>query len=260
MAVTDIAGLEGLQREFGAFKAELERALAIAVDFFPVADRSAAAEALAANRVDMVFTGPAEYVIIRTRTKAVPIVGIKRKEYASTIYTRVDSGITSVAQLRGKTVAMSDVGSTSAHLGPAWLLHQAGVNPIRDVRILNVGTRAAHEALRRGDVQAVGVGFHHYERNMRTDDPARYLILVKGLSLPPDVVVVRHDLPPAFVDRLQKGFVQHWDRLLPAMLKGEDNQKYLNAELVVVKDEDFDLVRAMYRVIGVTRFDRFVGN
>ena len=65
-------------------------------------DRTAAVAALAADRVDVVFTGPAEYVVIHEKTGAEPVVAIERDGYHSTIYTRVDSGITAVDQLRAR--------------------------------------------------------------------------------------------------------------------------------------------------------------
>ena len=51
LAVTDLQGLEELQREFGAFKAEFEKQSGLKVDFFAVNDRTAAAAALQADRV-----------------------------------------------------------------------------------------------------------------------------------------------------------------------------------------------------------------
>ena len=46
MAVTDLVGMEELQREFGPFKKELERATGSTIDFLPVTNRTAGLEAL----------------------------------------------------------------------------------------------------------------------------------------------------------------------------------------------------------------------
>ncbi|MEO0355351.1 MAG: PhnD/SsuA/transferrin family substrate-binding protein, partial [Cyanobacteria bacterium P01_A01_bin.3] len=66
-AVTDVVGLEELQRDFGPFKAALEDVTGKPVEFFPVADRAAAAVALQTDAVDVVLAGPAEYVVLRAR-------------------------------------------------------------------------------------------------------------------------------------------------------------------------------------------------
>ena len=83
LAVTDVQGLEELQREYGAFQGVFEEKSGLDVEFFAVTDRTAAAAALQADRLDVVFTGPAEYVVIHERTGAEPIVAIERDGYRS---------------------------------------------------------------------------------------------------------------------------------------------------------------------------------
>ena len=260
LAVTDLQGLEELQREFGAFEAEFEKQSGLSLDFFAVNDRTAAAAALQADRVDVVFTGPAEYVVIHEKTGAEPIVAIERDGYHSTIYTKADSGITSLVQLRGKKVAMSDVGSTSGHLGPSQMLVDAGLKPGTDVEVLTVGD-TVHESLKRGDVDAVGIGFHDYEEFMAEEsDPSQYRVLEEGPILPPDLLMSREGLDEATVTTIRDTFNNHFDTLLPAMLEGKDNAKYENAKLVNVTDQDYNEVRTMYQSVGVNDFSEFIGN
>ena len=66
-AVTDIAGLEDLQREYGAFRNTLAEATGYEIEFTAVASRTAAVEAMRAKQVDFVLTGPAEYVVFKKR-------------------------------------------------------------------------------------------------------------------------------------------------------------------------------------------------
>lgn len=259
-AVTDLQGLEELQREFGAFKDEFEKQSGMKLDFFAVNNRTAAAAALDADRVDVVFTGPAEYVVIHEKTGAEPIVAIERDGYRSSIYTRADRGITNLEQLRGGTVAMSDVGSTSGHLGPSQMLVDAGVDPTSEVEVLTVGD-AVHESLKRGDVDAVGVGYHDYEEFMAAeDDPTQFRLLAEGPVLPPDLLMGREGLDEATVATIKETFTDHFDTLLSAMLEGKDNAKYENAKLVSVTDADYDEVRSMYQAVGVNDFSDFLGD
>ncbi|HYZ67795.1 MAG TPA: PhnD/SsuA/transferrin family substrate-binding protein, partial [Mycobacterium sp.] len=222
-------------------------------------DRTAAAAALQSDRVDTVFTGPAEYVVIHEKTGATPIVAIQRPTYHSVIYTKADSGIENLEGLRGKKIAMSDVGSTSGHLGPSQMLVDAGVNPLTDMTVLTVGD-AVHEALKRGDVDAVGIGWDDYEQFMADDDRSKYRILEEGPALPPDLLMARKGLDEQTVTTVRDTFNNHWDALLAAMLEGKDNAKYHDAQLVAVTDKDYDKVRSMYRAIGVNDFSEFVGS
>lgn len=259
LAVTDLQGLEELQREFGAFKDAFEQQSGLDVEFFAVTDRTAAAAALQADRVDVVFTGPAEYVVIHERTGAEPIVAIERDGYRSCIYTTADSGITDMEGLRGASIAMSDVGSTSGHLGPSQILMDAGLDPMSDVTVLTVGD-TVHQSLTRGDVAAVGIGCHDYEEFMANEaDPGQYRVLAEGPTLPPDLLMGRDGLDEQTATTIRDTFNDHFDVLLPAMLEGKDNAKYENATLVSVTDADYDEVRSMYQAVGVNDFTEFLG-
>lgn len=259
-AVTDLQGLEELQREFGAFEETFEEKSGLDLEFFAVNDRTAAAAALESGDIDIVFTGPAEYVVIHERTDAVPVVAIERDRYRSCVYTTVDSGIDSLEDLRGKQVAMSDVGSTSGHLGPSQMLVDAGADPLNEVEVHTVGD-AVHEALKRGDVDAVGIGYHDYEAFMAEEDnPDGYRVVEEGPVLPPDLLVARSDLDQETVEKVRETFTDNFDEILAAILEGKDNEKFKNAKLVEVTDADYDVVRSMYRAIGADDFTEFVGD
>jgi phosphonate transport system substrate-binding protein len=258
LAVTDLQGLEELQREYGAFETVFEEQSGLDVEFFAVTDRTAAAAAMDADRLDVVFTGPAEYVVIHERTGAEPLVAIERDGYRSCVYTRADSGITNLEQLRGQKIAMSDVGSTSGHLGPSQMFKDAGIEPTTELEVLTVGD-AVHQSLKRGDVAAVGIGCHDYEEFMAEDDPTQYRVIEEGPILPPDLLVGREGLDPQTAATIQTTFREHFDELLTAMLEGKDNAKFANAKLVEVTDQDYDRVRSMYEAVGVNDFSQFLG-
>jgi phosphonate transport system substrate-binding protein len=257
-AVTDLQGLEELQREFGAFETTFEEKSGLDLEFFAVNDRTAAAAALDSGDIDIVFTGPAEYVVIHERTDAQPVIAIRRDGYRSCIYTSADSGVRSLTDLRGKKIAMSDVGSTSGHLGPSQMLVDAGVNPLEEVEVLTVGD-AVHQALKRGDVDAVGVGCHDYEEYMADEVRAEYPVLQEGPELPPDLLVSRSGLSQETIQTVRSTFSENFPDLLAALLNGKDNAKYEGAALVDVTDSDYDVVRSMYRAIGADDFTEFVG-
>jgi phosphonate transport system substrate-binding protein len=135
-AVTDVSGLEDLQKDFGAFRSALEEILNIKIEFFPVENPTAAAPALLSGLVDIIFAGPSEYLILNSRAKAIPIIAIKRINYHPIFVVRADSPIKSLSQLKGKTIAMRNIGSTSGHLAPTKLLIDAGLDPKNDVKIV----------------------------------------------------------------------------------------------------------------------------
>jgi len=170
IAVTDVEGLERLQVEWGPFKTALESASGETFEFFPVNSRTAAAEALRAKRVDFVVSGPAEYVVINKLTNATPLIGLGRPGYHCAIVVRADSGINKISDLKGAKVAFGDIGSTSNMLCPMQLVADYGVDPVNDAERIHTSRNIAHEALKKGDVKAIGTNANSWMTNARNRD------------------------------------------------------------------------------------------
>ena len=260
-AVTDIEGLEALQQEFGPFEAALEAATGLDVQLFPVGNRTAAVEALKADQVDFVLTGPAEYVVIKELTDARIVVAWQRPDYFAQVVTLADGPIRSVADLKGKAVAFGSVGSTSQHLGPAQALTDMGLQYGSDYEAKIISRNVAIEALIRGDIEAIGMNFGHLQRARDAYPDVAFTVVARGRDLPNDILVVRSGLDQSVVDKVKTAFVEDGAALMAAVLKGEDNQKFKGGFfLSKVDDADYDYVRSMYKTIGVDTVTDFVGN
>lgn len=115
---TGVEGLETLVLEFEDFRVGLEEVTGLEVEFQPMASRTAAATALEYDDLDVLLTGPAEYVVLKEEADAVPLVSVTRDNYQAAIFVREDSDAQSVTDLEGGTLITKEVGSTSGHLGP----------------------------------------------------------------------------------------------------------------------------------------------
>lgn len=264
LAVTDIAGLEELQREFGMFKKVLEDETKLDIEFMAVSSRTAAVEALNAKKVDFVLTGPAEYVVMRKRTNSYPIVGFGRPDYFSAIIVMADSGYNLAADLKGQKVAFGDIGSTSNHLAPSQALADYGIDPRADVESLHIARNVAWEALKRGDVAALGMNYGKFlgqRANESELPPGAFKVIARGPDLPNDVLVAGQHVDKGLVETVRSAFVMRSDDLIDAILVGEDNEKYKGMKfLAEIKDADYDYVRSMYRTIGYPEYAQFVGD
>jgi phosphonate transport system substrate-binding protein len=264
LAVTDLEGLEELQREFGKFQEKLSELTGLEFKFFPVSSRTAAAEALKAKKVDFVLTGPAEYVVMRQRTNAEPIVGFGRPDYFAGIIVLADSGINTVKDLAGKMVAFGDVGSTSNHLAPMQVIADYGLDPRSELKIQHVHRNVAWEGLKRGDVDAIGmnygkfIGLRSKEKGL---EPGAFKVIARGPDLPNDVLMVAPHVDQDVVEKVRNAFTDHSKELIAAILVGEDNQKYRGMKfLPQIKDSDYNYVRSMYATIGYPKYAEFVGD
>lgn len=253
-AVSDVKGMEDLQKDYEALRVVLEQALVTQVEFFPVESYIAAASALQQDQVDLVFTGPSEYVVMRARTNAVPVAAIKRDRYYPVVAVLANRNIQSMNDLKGKTIAMWEVGSTSGYLGPTKLLIDAGLDPKTDVKIELIGKKGL-PALKDGKVDAWAGSIRRYEQFLESEQltPNNLLLLTKGADLPADPFVVSSKLDAGFVAEMRKQLFQNQDKLLEAIAPA-DGAKFTGAKLIEAQDADYDMIREVYRAIGQGAF------
>lgn len=261
MAVTDIEGLEQLQQEFGAVEKALEASTGLEVELFPVSSRTAAVEAMNAGQVNFVLTGPAEYVVMKQLTDAQIVVAWQRPDYFGQIVVLAEGPIRTAADLKGKIVSFGSVGSTSQQLGPAQALADLGLKYGVDYDARIIKRNVAIEALIRGDIAGIGMNFGHLRKARKAYPDVALKVVARGPDLPNDILLAAREVSPEVLKKVKTAFIKDGTKLMEAVLKGDDNDKYEGGFfLSKVNDAEYDYVRSMYRTIGVSGFDKFVGN
>ncbi len=134
-------------RKFGPLTKYLERTVGMKVEFTPVNDYPAAVESLVNKQVDLVWFGGFTFVQAHLRSggKVVPIA--QREEdtqFRSVFISQTDSGIKTLADLKGKQVSFGSASSTSGHLMPRSFLLDAKIDPDKDFK--RVAYSGAHDA------------------------------------------------------------------------------------------------------------------
>ena len=262
IAVTDVEGMERLQLEWGPFKDALEAATGETFEFFAVNSRTAAAEALRGETVDFVVSGPAEYVVINTLTNATPLIGLGRPDYHCTIVVRADSGINTPQDLVGKSVAFGDIGSTSNMLCPMQLLADYGVDPINDIERTHTSRNIAFEALKAGDIDAIGINASTFigVRNAETELPYGFFrMIARSGDLPNDMIMVGAHVPAEAAQLVQTAILENKASIIAGITAHEENDKYIGMDLVAIDDSAYNYVRSMYTTAGYPQFDNFIG-
>ncbi len=258
-AVTDIDGLEALQTDMGPFKEVFESVSGLKVEFFAVSGRTVAVEAMAADQVDFVLTGPAEYVVFNARMNAVPVVTWNRPDYYSNIVVLDGAPEQSVADLKGKKISFGEIGSTSQHLAPATLLAAGGLVYASDYEPVFLNRNVAVEALIAGEISAIGLNRTHIESITEKFPDQKFRVLVRGPELPNDILLASPTVSPEVIDIVRKTFAEHGEELLAAVTSQEANAKFIGGGFTPeVTDADYDQVRKMYENVGVTEFLAFL--
>ncbi len=134
-------------RKFAPLAAYLEKQLGVKVEFTPVSDYPAAVEALVNKKVDLVWFGGFTHVqaSLRSGGKIIPIA--QREEdtrFQSVFIAKTDSGIKTLADMKGKQVSFGSQSSTSGHLMPRSFLLQANIDPDKDFK--RIAYSGAHDA------------------------------------------------------------------------------------------------------------------
>ena len=251
-AVTDIDGMETMEQEFGAFETALEDATDYDVELFPVSSRTAAVEAINQEQVDLILTGPAEYVVIKELTSPEIVAAWQRPNYYAQIVAMAKSEVRSVEDLKGERVTFGAIGSTSQHIGPAQVLADLGLQYGTDYQPEIITRNVAVEALVRGDVAAVGMSAAHLKSIRAAFPDQAFTVIARGRDLPNDVLVARKGIDAAMLAALRDAFTDDGETLMAAILQGDDNKKYEGGFFLTdVSDGDYDYVRSMYQTVGV---------
>ena len=202
-----------LQRKFAPLAKHLEAVTGMKVEYTPVTDYAAVVEALAAKKIDLAWLGGFTFVQARLRTgDAIPIVQRAEDErFTSHFIAPADSGISKLADLKGRTFAFGSPSSTSGHLMPRYFLQQAGIDPERDFK--RIAFSGAHDAtaayVESGRVDAGVLNASVWDRlvEQKKVDVAK----VKVFSTTPPYFdynwTVRGDLDPALVKKLTDAFL-----------------------------------------------------
>ena len=212
-AIPDEAPTE-LQRKFAPLGKYLEANIGMPVEFIPVTDYAATVEGLAAKKLDMVWYGGFTFVQARIRTNgtAIPLVQrVEDEKFQSVFITQPNSGINSLADLKGKTFTFGSPSSTSGHLMPRWFLLQQGLEPDKDFK--RVAFSGAHDATAlqvaggKVDAGAMNISVWHKMLEEKKLDPSQIKVFYTTPPYYDYNWTVRGDLDPALVQKLKDAFL-----------------------------------------------------
>jgi phosphonate transport system substrate-binding protein len=223
---------------------KLAQALNMQVKPFVAADYNGVIEALRSSRLDVAYLGPFSYVLGTTvaSIEAFAVAETKkagRTFYHSYVIAHKDSGIKTVADLKGKNFSFVDPSSTSGHLFPKAGLMKAGFNTDTDFgRTIFSGSHDANAiSVQNKRIDAAAIADRILEQAFTKGLAKREDIVVvwKSDPIPESPMVWRKDLPADLKTRLQAAFLQVKD--LPW-----SDQGLLNG-FVPTTDAAYDVIR-----------------
>jgi phosphonate transport system substrate-binding protein len=239
--------------EFGRV---LTKLTGIPVRVTVASDYAAVVEALRNRTADLAFVHPGGYVLASREAKATIVVRNLwhgKSSFTSRIFVRKDSGIKSVEELRGRTIAFVDPASSSGYIYPMVLLIQKGLVKDRDPKTFfkEVVFSGAHDASMRallnGHVDAIASFDLAREQYLR--DPAereRLIFVAETPEIPEAGIAARPGLDPAVFARIRAALLQIRAPEYADLLK----RLYEIDGFAPAEDRDYDPVRAAMELLG----------
>ncbi|MGA8613475.1 MAG: phosphate/phosphite/phosphonate ABC transporter substrate-binding protein [Xanthobacteraceae bacterium] len=228
------------------------------VQVFVATGYNAEIEAMRNDKLELAEFGPLGYVLAHRVAKAEAVgafggVDNKPVSYWASIVTYPSSGIKTVAEIRGHSLAFSDAASTSGHLFPAYGLRKAGLDPEKDIKAIYAGSHtASFEAIYNHKVDAGELNSEQVESATQRGHykDGDFVFLWKSDPIPTDPFAVRGDLPEAFKKRLADA-VQHLDLM---SLDPADRKILVGAgitQVVPQTDQAYDLIRDLVKTLNI---------
>jgi phosphonate transport system substrate-binding protein len=229
------------------------------VQLYIASSYNAEIEAMRNNKLEFGEFGPLGYVLAHQVAHAEAVATFadangKPATYYASIVTWPDSGIKTLAEIKGHSFAYADPASTSGHLFPAYGLRKGGVDPDNGVKAIYAGSHtASFEALRNHKVDAGELNSQEIDSAKLHNeyDPAAYRTLWQSEPIPIDPLALRGDLPADFKARLTKVLsTLDLSQLPPA------DQKFLastGASMVTVPQTDsaYDQIRDLVSILHI---------
>ena len=240
-----------------AFGAALGKLVGVPIRVTVASDYAAVIEALRNRTADLAFVHPAGYVLANREAKAMIVAKDQwhgNTSYTARIYVRKDSGIKTLEELRGKTIAFVDPSSSSGYVYPMVVLIQKGLVKNKDPKtffkefVFSGSHDAGLIALLNGHVDALASFDQAREQYLK--DPAereKIIWVAESAPIPEGGICAREGLDPTVVAKVRAALLS---------MKGPEYAPLLKALYDIdgfepAEDREYDVVRAAMDLVGL---------
>lgn len=195
------------------FIEHLEKVTGKDVQFFAVQSNSAEVEAMRSGRLHIAgfSTGPTPFAVNLAGAVPFALMGSDdgRFGYTLQVYTRKDSGIDKMTDLKGKRVAHTAPTSNSGNLAPRALFPALGVTPEKDYEVIYSGSHdQSMLGVVAGDYDAAPVASEVVDRMAERGlyDPNEVKIVWESKPFPTTSYGYAYNLDPALAEKIKEAF------------------------------------------------------
>lgn len=225
------------------------------VRFFAVQSNAAEIEAMRSNRLHIAgySTGPTPFAVNLAGAVPFAIMGSDTGKFGYTlqVYTRKDSGINAMEDLKGKRVAHTSPTSNSGNLAPRALFPKLGITPEKDYTVVYSGSHdQSMLGVVAGDYDAAPVASEVVERMAERNlyNPDEVKIIYESKRFPTTSYTYAHNLDPKLVEKIKEAFFS-FDMKGTAL--GEEFSG-VTKFVPITYEENWSVIRDIQEANGVT--------
>ncbi|MDD5027927.1 MAG: phosphate/phosphite/phosphonate ABC transporter substrate-binding protein [Rhodoferax sp.] len=204
---------DGTKKDFEPIFSAISKSTGLVFDIRVGQSYGAVMEAQCAGAADIAFYGPASYLPTHKKGCAnLLALAVKHGQsvYYSGIFARIDAGVSSIKDIKGKTIALGDLNSTSSFAVPVAMMIEGGVNPVRDAKAIQLTGSHANvlKALAEGLVDVGGASFDSFEKavNQKAIDPSKIKVVAKSAPIPYPPLAIHPKVAPEVQAKLRDAF------------------------------------------------------
>lgn len=247
---------EEMIKTFEPMRAYMEKKLGQKVKVFTATDYAGVIEAMKKKRVDIAWFGPLSYYLAEQEAGAEAFaVGIRQGSdsptYKSLIIAPCDSGIKSIKDLAGKSVAFVDPASTSGGLMPTYMVKkETGKMPQEFFgKFTYAGSHDAAElAVKNKTVDAAADNDITYEKMLGKGliTKESNCIIAESTPLPGSPLVYRSDLPKKLKADIREAVLNAHNEI---QVTGYGKISHY----VSIAPKDYQMIRDMVKDLGLKK-------
>lgn len=249
-----------IQRNAQPLVEMMSQAIGVEIKPFIATDYTGIVEAFRNGKLDVAFLSPASYVMAHSEAGVKVLLKAQRGEapfYHSVIFTRTDSGIHNVQDLKGKTFAFGDTLSTAGSIYPQKILRDNEIDPSTDFEnlIFSGGHDATVLAVFNQKVQA-GATYANksdgsepaWDHLLKPEESKQLKVIAVSDPIPSDNICVSKTLSAERADAVKKFFSE-----LTQTEEGKNlvQKLYRIDKFVPATDKDYTGIRDAFRQSGI---------
>lgn len=234
----------------------LQKKTGLPVEIFVATDYSGVIEAMRAGKLDIAMFGPFSYVLAADKAGAEAFAVEIRKgsgtSYQSMVVTHPDSGIKTLADIKGRTYAFVDPASTSGNLIPRSFYKKNNIDPEKDFKsvVYAGGHDAAGLAVKNRKVDAASmddITFNNMKDKGLLNPDKDIKVIYKSDPIPGSPWAWRKDLPADLKTKIKDAFMNVAKEDQAALSAyGGKVEGYADA-----KDANYNVIRETAKILNL---------